>query len=227
LKTYTTGPSSSSGILVIYDIFGFFPQTIQGADILSGLHHKDSESQRKFKIFMPDFFEGKPADISWYPPDTDEKGKKLGEFFQTTAAPPAPRIEKGEVARQCPRVRKEPKVTSFIGSPCRVSIDNASMSTDSAAYTPSWTQRQSRGYVSRQKLKHSRSLKSMAVWRMEVEGLAGTERHKNSVKSLYRIPSSQHRHKESMIASMCCGRVIRCDGSFALGHFNAGPPRHL
>lgn len=37
---------------------------------------------------MPDFFEGKPADISWYPPDTDEKGKKLGEFFQTTAAPP-------------------------------------------------------------------------------------------------------------------------------------------
>jgi len=37
---------------------------------------------------MPDFFEGKPADISWYPPDTEEKGKKLGEFFQTAAAPP-------------------------------------------------------------------------------------------------------------------------------------------
>lgn len=37
---------------------------------------------------MPDWFEGKPADISWYPPDTEEKGKKLGEFFQTTAAPP-------------------------------------------------------------------------------------------------------------------------------------------
>jgi len=37
---------------------------------------------------MPDLFEGKPADISWYPPDTEEKGKKLGEFFQTTAAPP-------------------------------------------------------------------------------------------------------------------------------------------
>ncbi len=37
---------------------------------------------------MPDFFEGKPADISWYPPDTDEKGQKLGEFFKTTAAPP-------------------------------------------------------------------------------------------------------------------------------------------
>lgn len=37
---------------------------------------------------MPDFFEGQPADISWYPPDTDEKGKKLGDFFNTTAAPP-------------------------------------------------------------------------------------------------------------------------------------------
>ena len=37
---------------------------------------------------MPDFFEGEPADISWYPPDNEEKGKKLGEFFQTKAAPP-------------------------------------------------------------------------------------------------------------------------------------------
>lgn len=37
---------------------------------------------------MPDFFEGSPADISWYPPDTKEKGEKLGQFFQTTAAPP-------------------------------------------------------------------------------------------------------------------------------------------
>lgn len=88
LKTYVTGPSSSSGIIVVYDIFGFFPQTIQGADILSGLHLDSSESKGKFKVFMPDFFEGSPADISWYPPDTEEKGKKLGEFFQTAAAPP-------------------------------------------------------------------------------------------------------------------------------------------
>ena len=39
-------------------------------------------------IQRPDFFDGKPADISWYPPDNDEKGKKLGEFFNTQAAPP-------------------------------------------------------------------------------------------------------------------------------------------
>ena len=37
---------------------------------------------------MVDFFEGSPADISWYPPDNDEKGKKLGAFFQNQAAPP-------------------------------------------------------------------------------------------------------------------------------------------
>ncbi|KAJ4548973.1 hypothetical protein HRR80_008243 [Exophiala dermatitidis] len=84
LKTYTTGPSSAKkGILVVYDIFGFFPQTIQGVDILAY-----ADKDHPYQIFMPDFFEGEPADISWYPPDTEEKGKKLGEFFQTKAAPP-------------------------------------------------------------------------------------------------------------------------------------------
>jgi dienelactone hydrolase len=38
---------------------------------------------------MPDFFEGEPADISWYPPDNEDKGKKLGNFFSTKAVPPA------------------------------------------------------------------------------------------------------------------------------------------
>ncbi|KAI1620182.1 carboxymethylenebutenolidase [Exophiala viscosa] len=84
LRTYTTGPSSAKqGILVVYDIFGFFPQTLQGADIIAHAHN-----EHQFRVFMPDFFEGKPADISWYPPDNEEKGKKLGEFFQTSAAPP-------------------------------------------------------------------------------------------------------------------------------------------
>ena len=40
------------------------------------------------QVFMPDFFDGSPADISWYPPDNDDKKQKLGQFFQTTAAPP-------------------------------------------------------------------------------------------------------------------------------------------
>ncbi|KAH8590297.1 hypothetical protein B0O99DRAFT_599161 [Bisporella sp. PMI_857] len=67
LKTYVTGSrSSKKAILVIYDIFGFFPQTLQGADILAS-------SPEGYQIFMPDFFEGAPASIDWYPPVTDDQ----------------------------------------------------------------------------------------------------------------------------------------------------------
>ncbi|KAL1960469.1 hypothetical protein VTO42DRAFT_7768 [Malbranchea cinnamomea] len=84
LKTYVTGPEDANkAILVVYDIFGFFDQTIQGADILS-----TSDPEQKYRVFMPDFFEGSPADISWYPPQTEEQKQKLGHFFQTKAPPP-------------------------------------------------------------------------------------------------------------------------------------------
>ncbi|KAM5438108.1 hypothetical protein McanMca71_000473 [Microsporum canis] len=92
MKTYVTGPDSATeAILVDTDIFGFFPQTLQGADIIS-----TSDSERKYRVFMPDFFDGSPADISWYPPDTDEKKEKFGAFFQNRAPPPntLPRIPK-------------------------------------------------------------------------------------------------------------------------------------
>lgn len=87
-----TGPSDAKhAILIVYDIFGYFPQTIQGADILAY-----GDKEKPYQVFMPDFFEGKPADMSWYPPDNEEKGKKLGEFFKTQAAPPkiVPRVPK-------------------------------------------------------------------------------------------------------------------------------------
>jgi len=84
LKTYVTGPSNASkALLYIYDIFGYFPQSLQGADILA-----TSDKDNTYQVFMPDFFEGNPADISWYPPDNDEKGKALGNFFQNQGAPP-------------------------------------------------------------------------------------------------------------------------------------------
>ncbi|KAL9536340.1 hypothetical protein SMMN14_00361 [Sphaerulina musiva] len=84
MKTYATGPSDAKkAILVVYDIFGFFPQTLQGADILAY-----SDKERPYQVFMPDFFEGQPADISWLPADTKDKETKLGEFFSTKAAPP-------------------------------------------------------------------------------------------------------------------------------------------
>lgn len=66
------------------DIFGFFPQTLQGADILA-----TADKDQQYRVFIPDFFKGEPADISWYPPTDDEKKQKLGKFFETKAAPPA------------------------------------------------------------------------------------------------------------------------------------------
>jgi hypothetical protein len=36
---------------------------------------------------MPDWFEGKPCPIEWYPPDTDEKKKNLGAFFEKHSPP--------------------------------------------------------------------------------------------------------------------------------------------
>ncbi|EGD85111.1 hypothetical protein H112_08834 [Trichophyton rubrum D6] len=84
MKTYVTGPETATeAILVVYDIFGFFPQTLQGADIMS-----TSDAERKYRVFMPDFFDGSPADIAWYPPDTDEKKEKWGAFFKDRAPPP-------------------------------------------------------------------------------------------------------------------------------------------
>ncbi len=49
MKTYVTGSKDAkSAILVVYDIFGFFPQTYQGADILA---YGDKEKQ--YQVFMP------------------------------------------------------------------------------------------------------------------------------------------------------------------------------
>lgn len=81
--------------MIIYDIFGFCDQTLQGADILA---HSDKEHQ--YQVFVPDFFFGKPADQSWYPPDTKEKGEKLGAFFQGPGAPP-------KTAEKIPKIVKE------------------------------------------------------------------------------------------------------------------------
>lgn len=77
LKTYVTGPEDATkGIIDIYDIFGYFDQTLQGADILAA----GCESQ-KYRVFMPDWFKGEPAAIEWYPPTDEEKQQKLGAWF--------------------------------------------------------------------------------------------------------------------------------------------------
>lgn len=57
-----TGPvNATRAIFIVFDIFGYFPQAIQGADILS-----TSDKDHTYQVFMPDFFDDKPADISWF-----------------------------------------------------------------------------------------------------------------------------------------------------------------
>ncbi|KAF3768701.1 hypothetical protein M406DRAFT_354980 [Cryphonectria parasitica EP155] len=83
-KTYVTGPAkeASKGILVIMDIFGFFDQTVQGCDILA-----TADDHNKYAVFMPDAFDGKPLPIDLFPPDNEEKQKKVGEFFGQNSPP--------------------------------------------------------------------------------------------------------------------------------------------
>ncbi|KAK4693034.1 hypothetical protein P7C71_g4281, partial [Lecanoromycetidae sp. Uapishka_2] len=74
LKVYATGSlTSTRGLTAIYDIFGFTPQTFQGADRIA-------ESLNAL-VLMPDFFKGEPIPSSLYPPDTDEKKKIAAEFM--------------------------------------------------------------------------------------------------------------------------------------------------
>jgi hypothetical protein len=54
-------PDSQNYILLFYNVFGFSPHTILGANILA-----TSDEQHSYQVFVPDFIEGKPADIFWY-----------------------------------------------------------------------------------------------------------------------------------------------------------------
>lgn len=80
----TGSQSSTHALLILYDIFGYYPQTLQGADILASSNTSDPDSGSEhpsYLVIMPDFFNGSPADYSWYPPDTPEKEEKLNAFL--------------------------------------------------------------------------------------------------------------------------------------------------
>lgn len=111
IKTYVTGPSdATTAILFIYDIFGYFPQTLQGADILA-----TSDKDHKYQVFMPDFFDGKPVDIAIYPPDTKEKEEQLGAFFQGTGAPPKSAAKVPEIIKQLSSYNSNIKKWGVVG----------------------------------------------------------------------------------------------------------------
>ncbi|KAJ7814150.1 hypothetical protein B0H14DRAFT_2851026 [Mycena olivaceomarginata] len=79
-KVYVTGGPSENAIVCVYDIFGYFPQTQQGADIIA--------STLKTVVYMPDFFEpNAPFPSENFPPTTEEGKKSLQDFFGGTANP--------------------------------------------------------------------------------------------------------------------------------------------
>lgn len=78
---YITGPPKSDrAIVCVYDIFGFFPQTQKGADILA--------NSLNTTVYMPHFFEpDQPFPIEKFPPKTQEQKQELQNFFATVASP--------------------------------------------------------------------------------------------------------------------------------------------
>lgn len=105
-KTYVTGPSDAAkGIVVVEDIFGFFDQTIQGADILA-----TSDEHNKYRVFFPDLLKEDPCPIEWYPPTTEDKQKKLGAWFGKHS----PQEAAGEVVKFVQELKqKNPQIKSW------------------------------------------------------------------------------------------------------------------
>jgi dienelactone hydrolase len=80
-RVYVTGDNSETALIIVYDIFGYFPQTLQGADILA----KTVGAQ----VFMPDFFgEGNAFPFEKYPPKDGKTKKEIQDFFGGIATPP-------------------------------------------------------------------------------------------------------------------------------------------
>lgn len=75
----TGAHNSKTGIFIIYDIFGFFPQTLQGTDLLS--------AGTNSLVVVPDIFNGSPMPITNFPANTPEKKKALHSFFAGPAHP--------------------------------------------------------------------------------------------------------------------------------------------
>lgn len=96
-RVYITGaPSSNTALVAVYDIFGFFPQTQQGADALA--------QALNARVYMPDFFEpDSPFPPEKYPPTGQQDQDDLQAFFGGPAKPEkavAGLIRVGEALRQ-------------------------------------------------------------------------------------------------------------------------------
>ncbi|CAD6574671.1 MAG: hypothetical protein TREMPRED_001196 [Tremellales sp. Tagirdzhanova-0007] len=72
LNSYVVGPENAeSAILYIYDVFGFSPQVLQGADMLAS---------QGFRVIMPDVVKGKTMTPEMFAP-TEEAQKQKAAYF--------------------------------------------------------------------------------------------------------------------------------------------------
>ncbi|KAH8700313.1 dienelactone hydrolase family protein [Talaromyces proteolyticus] len=76
---YTPAPDTKTGIVFLYDIFGYTAQTIKGADLLA--QRTDSV------VLMPDVFHGMPMELDAVPPKTEEQKITLQQFLKGPANP--------------------------------------------------------------------------------------------------------------------------------------------
>ena len=75
----TGSPTATKSLLLIYDIFGYKPQTLQGCDLLA--------SSSTLKVFLPDFLGPNAFSLADFSPDTPEKKQKLGSLFSGAGKP--------------------------------------------------------------------------------------------------------------------------------------------
>jgi len=82
---------------------------VQGADILA---HSDKGNPKQ--VFMPDFLNENYASLEWYPPDNEEKQKKIGAWLQN-AAPPKHLPKIPVVLSECEQLNPNIKSWGVIG----------------------------------------------------------------------------------------------------------------
>ncbi|WWC69010.1 uncharacterized protein I206_102946 [Kwoniella pini CBS 10737] len=65
LKTYSVGPEDAKvAVVIVYDVFGYSPQILQGADLIAS---------QGYKVLMPDFLIGDYVTPDLFAPGNEEK----------------------------------------------------------------------------------------------------------------------------------------------------------
>lgn len=133
----TGPPDAKKAIFWFFDIFGFYPQRIQGVDILA------SSASNPYLVIIPDFFEGNPAKLEWYPPVRDDQFASLGKFLKSSGDlekvyPRIPKITE-EVQKKYTAIEKWGAVGfCWGGKVVCVSSGTDTLFTASAQSSPSW-----------------------------------------------------------------------------------------